>query len=67
MQLHLAFIDLAKAYDNVNEEALWQVLCTYGVPECFISLLQDLHLGTQVAMWLEGCVGRNFSVTSGVR
>jgi len=46
VQLHLAFIDLAKSYDSVNREALWQVLHTYGVPERLINLLQDLHLGT---------------------
>ncbi len=39
VQLHLAFIDLAKAYDSINREALWQVLRTYGVPERLISLL----------------------------
>ncbi len=67
VQLHLAFIDLAKAYDSVNREALWQVLRTYGVPERLISLLQDLHSGTQAVVRLGGRVGRNFSVTSGVR
>jgi hypothetical protein len=67
VQLHLAFIDLAKAYGSVNREALWQVLRTYGVPERLIGLLRDLHSSTQAAMRLGGHVGRNFSVTNGVR
>jgi hypothetical protein len=67
VQLHLAFIDLAKAYDSVNWEALWQVLRTYGVLERLINLLQDFHSGTQAVVRLGGRVGRSFLVTSGVR
>jgi hypothetical protein len=39
LQLHFAFIGFTKVYDNINRNALWQVLCTYGVPTCFISFL----------------------------
>jgi hypothetical protein len=38
--------DLTKAYDNINWNALWQVLRTYGVVTRFINLLEDLHSGT---------------------
>ncbi len=31
-QLHMAFIDLTKAYDWVNKDALWRILCIYRVP-----------------------------------
>jgi hypothetical protein len=67
LQLYLAFIDFTKAYDNINWDALWQVFCTYGVLTHFISLLEDLHLGTHAAMWLGGHLGRNFPITNGVR
>jgi hypothetical protein len=46
LQLHLAFIDFTKAYNNINRDALWQVFHTYGVLACFINLLEDLHSGT---------------------
>ena len=29
--MYVGFIDLEKAYDNVNREALWQVLRMYDV------------------------------------
>jgi hypothetical protein len=31
-QLHFAFIDLTKAYDWVNQQALWCILHAYQVP-----------------------------------
>ncbi len=30
-KLYAAFMDLEKAYDKVNREALWSVMKTYGV------------------------------------
>jgi hypothetical protein len=66
LQLHLAFIDLTKFYDNINWDALWQVLRTYGILAYLISLLEDSHSGTQAVVRLGGHLGRNFPVTSGV-
>jgi hypothetical protein len=31
-QLHMAFIDMTKAYDWVNRDVLWRILCIYKVP-----------------------------------
>jgi hypothetical protein len=67
LQLHLAFIDLTKAYDNVKWDAMWQVLRTYGVPIHLINLLEDLHSRTHAIVRLGRHLGRNFPVTSGVR
>jgi hypothetical protein len=41
-QLHMAFIDLTKAYDWVNKDVLWQILRIYRVPFRIIQLLEDL-------------------------
>jgi hypothetical protein len=62
-----AFIDLAKAYDTINRWALWKVLELYGVHAKLIALLQDLHVGTQAAVRMDGVVGPWFEVSSGVR
>ncbi len=49
IQLHMAFIDLTKAYDWVNRGALWRILHIYKVPS-----REDLHVGTLAAIRLRG-------------
>ncbi|CAK9214939.1 unnamed protein product [Sphagnum troendelagicum] len=43
-----------------------QIPYSYGVLAYLINLLKDLYLGTQVIVQLDGHLGRNFLVTSGV-
>ena len=38
--LYIAFIDLAKAFDTVNRELLWQILERFGTPPKFLSILK---------------------------
>ena len=46
--LYLAFVNLRKAYDSVNREALWLVLeGRYQVPIKLICILRALHQGTK--------------------
>ncbi len=56
-QLHLAFIDLTKAYDWVNQGALWRILRVYRVPSKIVELLEDLHTETLAAIRLGGDLG----------
>lgn len=65
--LHLAFIDLRKAFDSVPRGALWRVLRAYAVPHLLVELLMDLHTGTQAAVRLGTVMGESFEVLSGVR
>ncbi|XP_062862816.1 uncharacterized protein LOC134324867 [Trichomycterus rosablanca] len=41
--LYMAFIDLTKAFDSVNRQALWLVLAKIGCPEKYIRVLRLLH------------------------
>jgi len=65
--LFSAFIDLTKAYDSVNRQALWRVLHEYGVPAKLVALLEDLHTGTMSAVRMDGQVGEWFGTHVGVR
>lgn len=65
--LHMAFVDLKKAFDSVSREALWAVLKGYGVELKLIELLRDLHEGTQAAVRVGGCFSKWFDIKSGVR
>jgi hypothetical protein len=53
----MAFIDLTKAYDWVNKDALWRILRVYMVPSKIVQLLEDLQVGTLAAVRLGGQVG----------
>jgi hypothetical protein len=65
--LHLAFIDLRKAFDSVPRHALWRVLRAYAVPPKLVDLLTDLHTGTQAALRLGALKGEPFSISAGVK
>ncbi|KAF0031717.1 hypothetical protein F2P81_016272 [Scophthalmus maximus] len=40
---YMAIIDLTKAFDSVNRQALWLVLAKIGCPEKYIRVLRLLH------------------------
>ena len=42
MDLVAVFIDLTKAFDTVNREALWVILSKLGLPK-FVNLIRQFH------------------------
>ena len=48
--LCLAFIDLTKAFETENREALWACLTRLRCPPKFVSITRQLHEG------MKGCV-----------
>ena len=65
---YLSFVDLWKAYESVNREALWMVLQgKYHLPDKLIHILKALHLGTRGAVRAYGRVSGEFGITTGVR
>ena len=65
--LHLAFIDLTKAFDSVNRVALFKVLRLYGVHPKLVTLMEDLHSGTDALIKLADKRSNDVHVQSGVR
>ena len=65
--LHLAFIDLTKAFDSVNRVALFKVLKLYGIHSKLVALMEDLHSGTEALIKLEDKLSSNIRVHNGVR
>ena len=65
--LHMAFIDISKAYDNVDRCTLWELLLQKGISSKFVSLLQSMYQDTtRFIQWKGGRTGE-ISVDMGVR
>ena len=45
-----AFVDLCKAFDSVNRDALWRILRLRGVPPKLIDLMSELYSATESAV-----------------
>ena len=42
-----AYVDLCKAFDSLNRDALWIILSLRGVPPKLINLMSELYSGTE--------------------
>ena len=44
--LHVAYLDIKAAFDSVDRTALWKALCSNGIPDILIQLIEALHQST---------------------
>ena len=65
--LHIAFIDLTKAFDTVNRDLLWTALSKFGVPPKFLNILRNLHNDMQACVSMGGSKSQLFRVETGVK
>ena len=63
----MAFIDLTKAFDSVNREALWKILSKAGCPEKYIRILRLLHDSMSATVLCSGSETEPFKVETGVK
>ena len=66
MPLSLCFVDFEKAFDSVSRKVMGKILRHYGVPECFVKIVTDLHDGTHCKVMVDGSLSDAFEVKSGV-
>ena len=66
-ELYIAFIDLAKAFDTVNRELLWNALSKFGVPNKFLTILKSLHDNMNARVSIGGNKSEPFNVEVGVK
>ena len=62
-----AFMDLEKAYDRIDREALWQVLGIYGVGGCVLRGIQSFYEGSTACVRVGSDMSESFDVTVGLR
>ena len=65
--LFAAYVDLCKAFDSVNRDALWRILGLLGVTPKLIKLMFELYDGTESAVRCGGTISDLFPVVTGVR
>ena len=67
MSLYVVFIDLTKAFDTVNREALWVILGKLGCPAKFVKLIQQFHDDMTGEVIVDGEPSERFGITNGVK
>ena len=65
--LYQVFIDLTKAFDTVNRNALWQILRKLGCPEKFTNILKSFHDDMNVWVSPSGELSDPITVENGVK
>lgn len=67
MPLYQVFVDLTKAFDSVNRDALWVVLKKFGCTPAFIDKIQQLHRSMKVRIIIDGHLSEEVAVDNGVK
>jgi hypothetical protein len=65
--LHLAFIDLTKAFDLVDRDSLFTILSKSGCPPTLLSLIKSFHSGMRGKVQFDGDISDSFPVNRGVK
>ena len=66
-RVYVGFMDLEKAYDRVNREALRQVLRMYDVGGKPLNGIKSMYVNSLVCVRIKGCESKCFRIGSGVR
>ena len=61
----MAFIDLAKAYDTIDQLCKWQMLRMYGVEGKLLKAVQSFYIESTECVWVGNDVRKWFSFNVG--
>ena len=67
MPLPVAFVDLTKAFDYVNQEVLFTILKKVGCPPVLLDLIKSFHENMQGTAQVDGMISEPFPVVNGVK
>ena len=65
--VYFAFLDLEKAYDRVDRDAIWNVLRLYGNGGRLLRGVKNLYVGSKACVWVGKEVSEWFPVRLGLR
>ena len=67
MPLYQVFVDLTKAFDTVNRDALWRIFGKIGCPQSFVDKFRQLHRNMKAQVNFNGQLSEQISVDNGVK
>ena len=67
MPLYQVFVDLTKAFDTVNRNALWKILAKIGCPPMFVRMVKELHRNMKARVNFNGQLSDELAVENGVK
>ena len=67
MPLYQVFVDLTKAFDTVNREAMWVILGRIDCPPTFVKMFQELHRNMKACVAFNGQLSGEFTVDNDVK
>ena len=65
--MHIDFMDLEKAYDKVNREAMWQVFKMYDEWSKLLSGIKSIYIDSVACVRVNLGENERFRINSGVR
>ena len=65
--LYVAFIDLTKAFDLVNRDALFKILTKIDCPPTLLSIEKSFHDNMKGTVLYDGATSDPFNILSGVK
>ena len=65
--LHIAFVDLTKAFDTVSRSGLYMVLEKIGCPPTLLQLIISFHNNMKATVQFDGSTSDSFDINSGVK
>ena len=66
-RLHVAFIDLKKAFVHVNRDCLWYKLLKSEIRGPIFNIIKDMYCNTTSQVKYSGAFSNNFECNLGVR
>ena len=67
VSLYQVFVDLTKAFDTVNQSALWIILGKLGCPPQFVNMFKQLHRNMKARVNFNGSLSEPISIDNGVK
>ena len=61
------FVNLTKAFDTVNREALWKVLGKFGCTSSFVDKLRQMHRSMKARVNFNGQLSEELNIDNGVK